>query len=167
MGDENENETMEKLCLLDTAVRSGGTAVRMADEGWCTALHRYGHEACADTAGDRLSYRLDNSVRPDGHRRCQSGIDTAFGRAFQCAITVFAAAGIQLPLEHHLLYLSGIRGSADLVDRPLGADPFDDSCVPEGGPIGGEAADSLSYLGDLCGLSQCRGVAVEPMRVRE
>ena len=69
MGDENEEASMGDLWDLGPLHRGGGRPGRLADQGRYTALFPGHYQASSFPAKHRVSHRMGDPVRPDGHWR--------------------------------------------------------------------------------------------------
>ena len=156
-----EKTRMDGLCPLDSLHRGCGRSLRLFDPKGQSNLHPDCRQAASVTPRHRISHRLGHSLCPHGHRRRPHLSRAPLRRPVQESAAVFAPAGLQLLLEHHLLQPPGLWLCPDLAGPFVGADCVHGARLLEGGQNRRLAADPLSSVGDLCGLSQLRRMAAQ------
>ena len=72
-----------------------------------------------------------------------------------------ASVGLQFFLKHLVFQFAAFRLCPCVAGCALGADCMDDVDLPQDGPVGRKAANTLSYLGRFCGLFESGRLALE------
>ena len=161
MGDENEEASMGDLWDLGPLHRGGGRPGRLADQGRYTALFPGHYQASSFPAKHRVSHRMGDPVRPDGHWRGPGLSGAPLRSPVPQPAALPSPARFQLLLEHHFLSVPEFRLCPCLAGSALGPDPVDAAVLPSGGLHRRVAASPVSPLGDLCGLSQLGCLAAQ------
>ena len=151
----------ETVSSLDFIIGSRWTAVRVADQGFHEYLQPDCSSAASVSAGMALSCGVDTAVWANGNQRSQDLADTFIKDAQSGIKSLYCTAGGKLFLEPHLFQSPGLRAGLFLAAAVMGAGIVDDSYLPKGGSPCCKAADSLSSLADLRGVSEFYGLDSE------
>ena len=110
------------------------------------------HEAGAGSARVVIPGGLDGFVCPDGHWRCAGQSGAGKQRTQQSAESICSPADCEFLLESNILQCPGFWLCVSLAAVAVDPDNLDDLWVLESGQTFCIAADSVFYLGHLCGL---------------
>ena len=157
---------MENICILDSAVCGNWCAVGLFIKGRGRSVQRNGGSAAAVTVCMAVYGGVEYSVCTDGHQRNTNFPCAGFAPKEAGTESFYHTAGAELLLESDFLQSASLRIGFCLAHRIVDYSIPDDSFLPQDRPRGSMAANSLSYLADLCRISELRCRVSEPIEKR-
>ena len=152
---------MEALCAVDFRYRSGGRTLWMADPRRRRNLQSDDSEAAAVAAQHSVSNRMDSPLCANGRWGRPNLSGARFAGSLPEPAAFLASVGLQFFLKHLVFQFAAFRLCPCVAGRALGADCMDDVDLPQDGPVGRKAANTLSYWGRFCGLFESGSLALE------
>ena len=152
---------MENIYPLDPDNGGDGPAGGVIDKLWDRYLQRQHCETAAVATGVDFSHRVDDFVWFDGCEYSENQFATCRKPSGQGAEYPCCAIDCEFLLEPDFLQCTGLWLCIPVDYSSVGFDSMDDPCLLEGGQDGGIAANSLSSVGQFCGIPELWRMAAQ------